>query len=72
MFSANRSFFHKVGHVGDCLNSFSKSHIIGKDSVHFFEGKLNHPDQGFLLVVFELASFEGFRLGFAEGLLEFL
>jgi hypothetical protein len=53
------------------LNGFPKAHVIGKDAVHFFEGKLNHPDESLLLVVFELTSLKGFRLSFAEGILEF-
>jgi hypothetical protein len=53
------------------LDGFSKTHVIGQDAVHFLEGEFDHPDEGFLLVFLEFASFEGFGLGFAKGILEF-
>ena len=52
------------------MDGLSETHVIGQDAIHFFEGEFNHPDEGFLLVFFELASFKGFGLGFAEGILE--
>ncbi len=64
------AFFDEVGQIGDGLDSFSKTHVISKDSIHFLEGELDHPDQSFLLVFLELASFEGFGLSFSEGILK--
>lgn len=70
MLSTYLAFLHQVGKVWDRLDSFSKTHVIGQNSIHFFEGKLDHPNKCFFLVFLELSSFESFWLRFSEGILE--
>ena len=70
MFSTNLALLQKVGKIGDGLNGFSKTHVIGQDSIHFFESEFDHPDKRLLLIVLKLSSLECLRLYFSECILE--
>ena len=38
MFSTNLPFLHQVSKIGNGLDSFSKTHVISENSVHFLKG----------------------------------
>mgnify|MGYP006975314166 FL=1 len=72
MLACNVMLLFEISKVRDCLDGFSETHVIGKDTVHFFVSQFDHPDQSLLLVIFELTAFEVLRLYCSEGFFEFV
>lgn len=72
MLTCDIMLLFEISKVRDGLDGFSETHVISKDTVHFFVSQFDHPDQSLLLVIFELTAFEILRLYCSEGFFEFV
>lgn len=70
MLACDVMLLFEISKVRDGLDSFSETHVIGEDAVHFFVGEFDHPDQSLLLIIFELTAFEVLRLDCSESFFE--
>jgi hypothetical protein len=51
VFAPDAVFFAEVGEVGDGLDGLAQAHVVGQDAVGLLRCQVDHPLQGFELVL---------------------